>query len=48
MYAIRSYYAIASNVSGLVLFADEKREGEILGKKPYIVIDDELDSYNFV
>ncbi len=40
-YEIRT---IASNVSGLVLFADEKREGEILGKKPYIVIDDELDA----
>jgi multidrug efflux pump subunit AcrA (membrane-fusion protein) len=34
---------ICSNVSGLVLFADEKREGKVLGNKPYILIDDELD-----
>ena len=35
---------IASNVSGLVIFTDEKREGQILGKQNYIKIDDELDS----
>ena len=34
---------IASNVSGLVLFSDEKKEGMVLGSKPYIQIDDELD-----
>jgi multidrug resistance efflux pump len=34
---------IAANVSGLVTFADEKREGGILDAKPYILIDDELD-----
>ncbi|OQX58420.1 MAG: HlyD family secretion protein [Helicobacteraceae bacterium 4484_230] len=48
----REYYAkvepyetltISSNVSGLVVFADEKLEGKVLGKKPYILIDDELD-----
>ncbi len=39
-YEIRT---IASNVSGLVLFADEKSEGSVLGSKPYIQIDDELD-----
>ncbi len=39
-YEIRT---IASSVSGLVLFADEKREGEVLSKKDYIQIDDELD-----
>ena len=34
---------IASNVSGLILFADEENEGTVLGRKPYIQIDDELD-----
>ncbi len=34
---------IASNVSGQVLFTDEKREGQILGEKNYIKIDDEID-----
>jgi len=34
---------IASNVSGLVLFSDEEKEGMVLGSKPYIQIDDELD-----
>ena len=34
---------ISSNVSGQVVFADEKSEGEVLGKKPYIKIDDKLD-----
>ena len=34
---------ISSNVSGQVTFADEKSEGEVLGKKPYIKIDDKLD-----
>ena len=49
----RVYYAkvepyefrnISSNVSGLVVYADESLIGKKLGKKPYIVIDDELDS----
>jgi multidrug efflux pump subunit AcrA (membrane-fusion protein) len=39
-YEIRT---IASNVSGQVLYADEKQEGKVLGKKAYIQIDDELD-----
>lgn len=34
---------VASNVSGLVMFSDETREGKRLGKEPYIRIDDELD-----
>ncbi|RLA70058.1 MAG: HlyD family secretion protein [Epsilonproteobacteria bacterium] len=34
---------IASNVSGIILFADEENEGKELGRKPYIQIDDELD-----
>ena len=39
-YEIRT---ISSNVSGLVVFSDEQKEGSRLGKKDYIVIDDELD-----
>lgn len=35
--------SISSNVSGQVTFTDEKRQGEVLGKKPYIKIDDKLD-----
>lgn len=35
---------IASNVSGLVVFADEAKEGQLLGRANYIVIDDELDT----
>lgn len=35
---------IASNVSGQVLFTDEKREGQVLGKENYIKIDDEIDA----
>jgi len=34
---------ISSNVVGQVTFTDEKREGERLGKKPYLKIDDKLD-----
>jgi multidrug resistance efflux pump len=34
---------IASNVSGQVTFADEKKEGKLLGKSPYVLIDDKLD-----
>ena len=34
---------ISSNVSGQVTFADERREGKVLGKKAYIKIDDKLD-----
>lgn len=34
---------ISSNVSGQVIFADEKQEGKILGKKAYIKIDGKLD-----
>ena len=34
---------IASNVSGQVTFADEKREGKRLDGKPYVKIDDKLD-----
>lgn len=34
---------VASNVSGLVVFADEQREGSVLGKEAYLTIDDELD-----
>ncbi len=34
---------IASNVSGQVTFADEKKEGKRLDKKAYIKIDDKLD-----
>jgi len=34
---------ISSNVSGEVIFADEQYEGKVLGKKPYIKIDDKLD-----
>lgn len=34
---------VASNVSGLVTFADESLEGSMLRKEPYIRIDDELD-----
>ena len=39
-YEIRT---ISANVSGLVLFTDEQKEGARLGNKDYIVIDDELD-----
>jgi multidrug resistance efflux pump len=39
-YEIRT---ISSNVSGLVLFSDEQKEGAKLGKKDYIIIDDALD-----
>ena len=39
-YEIRT---ISANVSGQVTFADEKREGKVLGKKAYIKIDDKLD-----
>ena len=35
--------SISSNVSGQVTFADEKREGKLLGKKAYVQIDDKLD-----
>ena len=35
---------IASNVSGQVTFADEKKEGKILDGKPYVKIDDKLDN----
>jgi len=34
---------ISSNVSGQVMFVDEKSEGQLLGKKAYIKIDDKLD-----
>jgi len=34
---------IASNVSGQVTFADEKKEGKLLGKRAYVLIDDKLD-----
>ncbi len=34
---------ISANVSGLILFTDEQKEGALLGKKEYIIIDDELD-----
>ena len=34
---------ISSNVSGQVIFTDEKKEGQLLGKKAYIKIDDKLD-----
>lgn len=40
-YEIRT---IASNVSGLVTYVDEEDEGQRLGKKEYIKIDDELDN----
>lgn len=39
-YEIRT---ISANVSGLVLFTDEQKEGAKLGTKEYIIIDDELD-----
>jgi len=39
-YEIRT---VSSNVSGLVVFADEQKEGRVLGAKEYIVIDDALD-----
>ena len=39
-YEIRT---ISSNVSGEVVFADEKQEGKVLGKKAYVKIDDTLD-----
>ena len=35
--------SISSNVSGLVIYADEVNLGKILGTKPYIKIDSELD-----
>ncbi len=35
--------SISSNVSGQVVFADEKKEGKILDKRAYIKIDDKLD-----
>jgi len=34
---------ISANVSGQVTFTDEKKEGQLLGKKAYIRIDDKLD-----
>ena len=36
-------FNISSNVSGQVTFADENREGKVLGTKAYIKIDDKLD-----
>ncbi len=39
-YEIRT---VSSNVSGLIVFADEKKEGSKLDAKNYIIIDDELD-----
>ena len=37
-------HTIASNVSGLVMHADESLEGQRLGDEPYVRIDDELDA----
>jgi multidrug efflux pump subunit AcrA (membrane-fusion protein) len=34
---------VASNVAGLVIFANEELEGSLLGKEAYLRIDDELD-----
>lgn len=34
---------VASNVAGLVVFTDERLEGNVLGKTTYLKIDDELD-----
>ncbi len=34
---------ISSNVSGQVTYVDEKRQGQVLGKKVYVKIDDKLD-----
>lgn len=34
---------IAANISGLVVFADETKEGSLLGNMPYLIIDNELD-----
>jgi len=34
---------VASNVAGLIVRSDETFEGRVLGKEPYIRIDDELD-----
>lgn len=34
---------ISSNVSGQVTFADEKKEGKVVGKQAYVKIDDKLD-----
>jgi hypothetical protein len=39
-YEIRT---VSSNVSGLIVYADEQKEGSRLGDKNYIIIDDELD-----
>ena len=36
-------FTISANVSGQVIFTDEKSEGKKLGKKAYIKIDDKLD-----
>ena len=41
-------HTIASNVSGLVVHADESREGQRLGDEPYVKIDDELDTIELV
>lgn len=41
-YEIRT---ISSNVSGLVMYANEEDEGQRLSKKNYIEIDDELDNF---
>ncbi len=37
------FYTLQSNVQGLVLKADEQREGRILNGEAFVVIDDELD-----
>lgn len=34
---------VSSNVSGEVIYSDIAQEGKILGKKPYVIIDDSLD-----
>ncbi len=37
------FYTLQSNVQGLVVMADEKREGTVLNNEAFVVIDDELD-----
>jgi chromosome condensin MukBEF ATPase and DNA-binding subunit MukB len=37
------FYTLQSNVQGLVVQADEEKEGRVLKKGAFVIIDDELD-----
>ena len=44
----KEIYTISSNVVGQVMFSDELKEGAILDRAEYIVIDDELDQVELI